>query len=255
MNKIKTTWDPKFYDKAGAFVSAYGKEVVTLLAPQKNEKILDLGCGTGVLANEIAKSGAHVVGIDQSVDMITKAKHHYPHLIFKVGNGQNFSFKTKFDAVFSNAALHWMLEPEKVITCVWKCLKNNGRFVFEMGGKGNIHQMLSIIKSVANTFGITHMPLINYFPKLGEHAVLLENQGFRVVYAELIDRPTKLKEKEGLHNWVRIFRSGLLNAIPKEQHPLFFERIEKAAKKSLYHDGNWYADYVRLRVVAFKEKF
>lgn len=246
------TWNPKLYDEKCGFVSEYGKEIVSLLAPQRDEWILDLGCGTGVLANELVKLGVHVIGIDSSYEMIQQAKSNYPDLTFKVANGHNFKFKKKFDAVFSNAALHWMLEPQKVIASVWQCLKNNGRFVFEMGGKNNLQQLINAIQSAAVMFGVTDFPFTNYFPKLGEYASLLESQGFRVVYAELIDRPTRLGGDEALESWIYAFRGAILEHIPKMQHETFFEYLKAAAKEHLYYDDSWWADYVRLRVVAFK---
>lgn len=252
MNKIKTAWNPQLYNQQCDFVSQYGKDLLSLLAPQKNEHILDLGCGTGTLSNEIAQLGATVVGIDSSADMIEQAKQHYPHLTFEVADGHNFHFKIKFDAVFSNAALHWMLEPKKVIGCVRECLKHNGRFVLEMGGENNIRQVLNAVESADRSCGVEDIPLENYFPKLAQYTTLLEEQGFQVIYAKLMDRPTKLTGKEGLRNWVRVFRSIVLARIPEKQHPAFFGRLEEAARENLYHDDAWWADYVRLRVIALR---
>lgn len=249
----KTSWNAKLYDTQHGFVARYGADLLSLLKPKKGERILDLGCGTGTLTNEIAKSGAEVVGIDSSPEMIAKAKAAFPNIEFKVADGHNFHLNISFDAVFSNAALHWMMEPQKVIACVWQCLKESGRFVFEMGGKYNVKQVLYAIENAAAKSGIPNLPLINYFPGLGEYTNLLEIQGFRVTYAELFDRPTQLEGDEGLRNWICMFRNTVLEQIPKAQHDAFFQHAENSARSHLYHDNIWWADYVRLRAVAIKK--
>jgi trans-aconitate methyltransferase len=249
----KTTWNPTFYDTQHSFVAQYGMELISLLQPQKGERILDLGCGTGTLTSEIAKSGTEVIGIDNSPEMINRAKADHPNINFSIQDGENFHFEEPFAAVFSNAALHWMLAPEKVIACVWQCLLNNGRFVFEMGGKGNINLVAQAIQRAAADFGISHTPILNYFPSLAEYATLLEQGGFRVTYAVHFDRPTELKGKDGLRNWIKMFRNEILGQIPATQHEDFFNRVEELAHPHLYKNRAWWADYVRLRAVALKQ--
>jgi len=250
--KLSTGWNASLYNTKHNFVSDYGADLLLLLKPQPGEHILDLGCGTGTLANEIAKAGATVVGIDSSPEMIDKAKTDYPDIAFKVEDGQNFHFESQFDAVFSNAALHWMMEPKKVMDCVLQCLKPAGRFVFEMGGKNNVRGVLHAIKQTSETFHITHTRLKNYYPSLGEYMGSLEEQGFQAVYAHLFKRPTKLEGADGLRNWVRMFRGDLLQQIPEAQHEQFFEKLEEIARPQLYHEESWWADYVRLRGIAVK---
>jgi len=132
ISTIDTKWNADLYDDKHGFVSKYGEDLVDVLAPQKGERILDLGCGTGYLADLIAKSGATVIGIDSSLDMINKAKAEYPKLEFKVQSATDFHFDEPFDAIFSNATLHWVLDKESAIDCMYTNLKRSGRLVIIM---------------------------------------------------------------------------------------------------------------------------
>ena len=136
-------WDPELYDRNHGFVTHFGIDLLPLLDPQPGERILDWGCGTGHLTAQIAESGADVIGLDSSPEMVAGARAAYPDLSFQPGDAANFSFATPFDAIFSNAALHWIPTPEAVIACVWRALKPGGRFVAESGGKGNAATLIS----------------------------------------------------------------------------------------------------------------
>ena len=245
-------WDSQLYDTQHNFVTKYGNDVLQLLQAQSDELILDLGCGTGALTHTITTSGAKVIGIDSSPQMIAEAQLQYPATEFIVANGHDFSFNQQFDAVFSNAALHWMLKPEQVISRVWESLKPGGRFVFEMGGHSNVSRVLASIVTAAGLIGLPYADVINYYPSLGIYSTLLEQAGFRVEYAQTINRPTKLDGKDGLRNWVKMFRTSVLAQIPETKHEEFFTLLEQTAQPELYKDGIWWADYVRLRAVAKK---
>ncbi|HEY8783083.1 MAG TPA: methyltransferase domain-containing protein [Mucilaginibacter sp.] len=249
-------WNAELYDDKHAFVFQYGESLLDLLDIKPGELILDLGCGTGHLANEIIKRGAEVMGIDYSDEMVEHAAKAYPDIDFKVADAANFHFNKAFDAVFSNAALHWMLKADDVIKCVYENLKHGGRFVGEMGGKGNMELMIAAAKQVLTKYGYKKLGerKVWYFPSLGEYASKLEARGFRVVLASHFDRKTLLQdEREGIAKWLNMF--GLV----------FFEGINEVEKKQIiteitdllepdYNDnGEWYADYVRLRFVAVKE--
>jgi trans-aconitate methyltransferase len=134
--QTKNLWNAKLYDCEHDFVARYGKDAIELLAPKNEEQILDLGCGTGHLTRAIAETGAEVLGIDSAQSMIEEARETYPQLRFEVRDGENLTFNEQFDAVFSNAALHWMKNAEAVVKGVWRSLKSQGRFVAEFGGKG-----------------------------------------------------------------------------------------------------------------------
>jgi trans-aconitate methyltransferase len=246
-------WNANLYDSKHNYVAQYGEDVMGLLAPQAGEHILDLGCGTGHLTAKIAESGAQVIGLDSSPDMIEQAKAAYSHMEFLVGDGANFRFEQPFDAVFSNAALHWMPQAEAVAASVWQALKPGGRFVAEFGGKSNIGRIVEALKHSLDEAGYPPPPEFWYFPSLGEYASLLEKQGFRVVYAVHFDRLTPLEDEDGMRNWIAMFGNGLLAYVSEEAKEAVIDSAERRLRHSLYRDGIWYADYVRLRMVALRE--
>src|SRR4051812_22029220 len=144
MPEIK--WDTKLYNEKHSFVIKYGEDLIGWLHPQKGERILDLGFGTGQLTFEISESCAQVIGMDNSQEMVEKAKATYPHLRFEVRDATNFQFAEKFDAVFSNATLHWINDQQNAIKCIYNNVKEGGRFVFEFGGKRNIERSAAAIE-------------------------------------------------------------------------------------------------------------
>lgn len=247
-------WNPALYDQKHAFVFEYGENLISLLDPQPGESILDLGCGTGHLTKTIAGSGAHVVGIDNSPDMVEAARKNYPHINFVVADARDFSFPTPFDALFSNATLHWVTEPERAVNCIAASLKPGGRFVAEFGGKRNVAQITTAIQqSIWELMRIkVDYPL--YFPSIGEYATLLEKHNLAVHTALLFERPTKLEEGEkGLGNWITMFAGSMFNNLPAGIKQQVLERTEEKLRAPLFKDGHWFADYRRLRIVAYKE--
>ena len=249
------SWQSDFYDRKLDFVSELGRGMVDLLAPKRGETILDLGCGTGDLTHEIAKSGAAVIGIDLSADMIEAARRKYPGIDFRIGDGERFSLERPVDAVFSNAALHWMSRPERVIRCVRDALKPGGRFVAEFGGKGNVGTVVdAIIRVLRRDFGMEvadRNPW--YFPSIGEYSALLERQGFRVVYAAHIDRPTRMKDGgDGLRLWIRGFADFFFEGLGEREKETAIAAIESETRDALFRDGAWHIDYKRLRVMAVR---
>jgi trans-aconitate 2-methyltransferase len=252
---LKNRWDATLYQGSYAFVWQYGEELLNLLSPQPGERILDVGCGTGQLTQQIALVGAEVMGIDASLSMVEQARHNYPDLKFAVADARDFQFEQPFDAVFSNAALHWILEPDAVIRCIYQALKPGGRFVAEFGGKGNIDEIVKALYSVLSTTGCASPETLDlwYFPSIGEYATRLENQGFDVTYAVLFDRPTPLDNGEsGIANWCRMFASRFLERLPAERQMQVIQAVEQRLKPTLYREGTWIADYRRLRVVAIR---
>lgn len=248
-------WASALYESKHSFVWQYGADCLELLSAQRNERVLDLGCGTGQLTQEIAKQGAIAIGIDKAPTMIEQARKNYPDLHFEVAEATNFHFEEPFDAVFSNATLHWIKEPERVISCIWKALKPGGRFVAEFGGKGNIKAITTAINNALETAGNPVTPELNpwYFPSIGEYTTLLEKQGFSVTYATLFERPTALEDgKQGLQNWIEMFANSFLQAIPAHKRSSVIQTIENQLISELYRDETWVADYKRIRVVARK---
>ncbi|WP_410770817.1 class I SAM-dependent methyltransferase [Fontibacillus sp. BL9] len=254
----KQIWQAGLYDEKLGFVAEYGKGVVELLGAKPGERILDLGCGTGDLTQEIFRSGAEVLGMDLSEPMVQQARNKYPQLNFRVGNAEHFELDGPVDAVFSNAALHWMKNARGAATSVWNALKPGGRFVAEFGGKGNVAAIVQSLGTVLEQdYGMDAGPLNPwYFPSLGEYSALLEELGFRISYAAHFDRPTKLGEDEdGLIHWLNAFAAGpFLGSFEEVEKNNVLHKVAKLAKKELFRDGSWYADYVRLRIVAVKRQ-
>ncbi|MBP0017616.1 MAG: methyltransferase domain-containing protein [Cyanobacteria bacterium SBLK] len=251
----QNVWNANLYDREHDFVARYGKDVIELLTPKDRERILDLGCGTGHLTRAIAEMGAEVLGIDRAKTMIEEARKNYPQLHFEVMDGENLTFSQQFDAVFSNAALHWMKNAESVIAGVWRMLKYKGRFVAEFGGKGNVETIVREIENALDRAGYPDNIALNpwYFPSIGEYANLLEKQGFEVRSAMLFDRLTPLKDTEtGLQNWLRMFANPFFKDIPEEKVLEILSAIERESRDRLYIENTWFADYRRLRVVAIK---
>jgi trans-aconitate methyltransferase len=246
-------WDAALYEAKHSFVWERGADLLELLAPQAGERILDLGCGTGHLTARIAGAGASVVGLDSSPEMIAEAKRNYPELEFIVADARDFRFEKPFDAVFSNAMLHWILEPERVVQSVGEALVTGGRFVAELGGQGNVERLVNGLRRARTAIGFPveagYSPW--YFPTVGEYASLLETQGLEVTFALLFDRPTPLEDGEaGMRNWIRMFGASFLAGIsPEKQDELIFV-AEQQLRKELFHEGKWHADYRRLRIVA-----
>lgn len=242
-------WNPALYDDKHAFVWKQAEDLIALLAPQPRERILDLGCGTGRLTEQIAASGAEVIGIDADAAMIEQARRQFPAGRFTQSDARNFSFPAPFDAVFSNAALHWIKEPEKVVSRISAALRPGGRFVAEFGGKGNVREVLKAIAAARKRRGEPEIASLWYFPSVAEYAARLEQEGLMVTYAILFDRPIALEGGEaGLRNWIVTFANSL---VPSDSG--LIDLIEEAARPKLFQDGVWRVDYRRIRIVAFKE--
>jgi trans-aconitate methyltransferase len=247
-------WNPSLYDQKHAFVFEYGKDLISLLQPQPGETILDLGCGTGHLTKAIAASGARVIGIDNSAKMIETARNTYPEIEFLVADARDFSFPFPFDAIFSNAALHWIPEAEQVVQCIAASLKTDGRLVAEFGGKGNIAHIITAIQQSMRELLQIEVGADWYFPSIGEYATLLEKHGLAVSSAWLFDRPTQLEDGEqGMRNWIKMFKESMFLAIPDDAREKVLARVEEKLRPVLFRDGDWFADYRRLRIVAYKD--
>ena len=240
-------WDAADYIRSAAFVPALGAPVLALLDPQPGEHILDLGCGDGILTAKIVDAGATVVGIDASENMVAAARER--GLDAQVGNGEALAFGPEFDAVFSNAALHWMLDGEAVAAGVYRALKPGGRFVGEMGGQGNVATLRAGIRAelVARGYPVpANDP--QWYPAPDEFAAIYAQAGFTDIDAQLIPRPTPLPE--GVAGWLRVFRAGFMDSakVPDADQAGIAQAVEqKLAPKLQQPDGSWVADYVRLR--------
>jgi trans-aconitate methyltransferase len=245
MGSTQQIWDPQGYARHASFVPALGVPVLQLLDPQPGEQVLDLGCGDGVLTQEIVARGAVVVGVDASPSMVEAARAR--GLDACVMAGEALAFAGDFDAVFSNAALHWMRDAEAVIAGVARALRPGGRFVGEFGGHGNVAAIVVALTAAAEELGLDAASLHPwFFPTPAAYARHLERGGFTVETIDLIPRPTSLPS--GLAGWLETFAGPFLTALLPAERGRFLARVEALAATALKdEEGGWTADYVRLR--------
>jgi trans-aconitate methyltransferase len=245
------SWNPQAYATNARFVSDLGEPLLRLLEPQPGELIVDLGCGDGALTEKIADCGCKVIGVDSSLAQLLASKQR--KLQAAVMDGHTLCFRQQFDAVFTNAALHWMKEPEKVIDGVRLALKPGGRFIGEFGGKGNVETIRSALHAALVRRGIQPTAVDPwYYPAPEEYSQLLSQAGFTVAYIELIPRPTKLPGD--ILAWLEIFAQPFTKAVSDAEQPGFLEEVrDELASRLRDGSGNWFADYVRLRFKAMKE--
>ena len=255
MAEMTNRWNAREYDAKHAFVYEKAKGLVDLLAPKSDERILDLGCGTGVLTSEIAATGATAFGIDRSPEMVAQAKSKFPALRFEVVDATKMEFDGEFDAVFSNAVLHWIPEAEQVVRGIARALKPGGRFVAEFGGKGNIQTLVKGFHRAFAGLGMSEPEDVSpwFYPGIAEYAALLEKHGLEVRSASLFERPTVLEDgSKGLENWIRVFRETFVEKMGEEAAAKWIHEVERQCRAELFKDGDWVLDYRRLRITAYK---
>ncbi|MDJ0970742.1 MAG: methyltransferase domain-containing protein [Kiloniellales bacterium] len=249
-NSSAQHWDPERYARNARFVADLGAPLVELLAPQAGETILDLGCGDGALTETLVAKGAVVVGVDGSAEQVAAARAR--GLDARQADGQSLDFEAAFDAVFSNAALHWMRQADAVIAGVWRALKPGGRFVGEMGGAGNVAGITTALMAAVNRRGLDGEAANPwYFPTPEDYRRRLESQGFEVLSIALIDRPTPLPGP--MADWLETFAETFLKLVPDEARADLAAEVSEALRPTHCDaEGRWTADYVRLRFSARK---
>jgi trans-aconitate methyltransferase len=255
MKYMLSDWNAPLYDASHAFVWEFGRDLLALLAPQPGERILDIGSGTGHLTAEIAQSGAEVLGIDRSEAMIAQARDNFPQLAFETRDVCALPYHAEFDAIFSNAVLHWVKPPEGAVAAMARALKPGGRLVLEFGGRGNIRILVEAAYRALRQLGVPHPERFNpwYFPSVAEYSAILESCGIEVTFAHLFDRPTPLQDSEfGIETWFRMFGSRLMEPLDETGASEFFRLVADYAAPYLLRDGNWSADYRRLRIAGYK---
>jgi SAM-dependent methyltransferase len=246
----KQHWSAERYAKTAHFVPRMGAPVAELLAPRPGEHILDLGCGDGVLTEKIAAAGAIVVAVDAAPDMVAAARAR--GLDAWVMAGQDLDFDQAFDAVFSNAALHWMRPPERILAGVYRALKPGGRFVAEMGGHNNTAAILVALSAVLGRRGLdAHRLSPWYFPSAAAYGEKLEAAGFAIDEIGIVPRPTPLPA--GLEAWLETFAEDFLGALPPSDRFAARREVAELLRPVLMDErGIWIADYVRLRFRAIR---
>lgn len=242
------SWDPKRYIHNAAFVPELGRPVLEWLAPRAGERILDLGCGDGTLTAELVAAGCEVVGVDSSPEQVAAARAR--GLDARVADATRLTFEAEFDAVFSNAVLHWITTPDDVIAGVARALRPGGRCVGEFGGAGNVAQIEAALAAALARRGIEPRAVNPwYFPTPEEYGARLTARGFHVERIELIPRPTPVPT--GIRGWLETFGGPFTSAVAAAEREEFVAEVERAVEPALRQpDGTWIVDYVRLRFAA-----
>ncbi|MGI9531213.1 class I SAM-dependent methyltransferase [Lutimonas sp.] len=249
-------WNVDLYNKKHGFVHEYGADLVQVLDPKPDERILDLGCGSGQLTKEIAAFTDQVIGIDSSKEMIETSQEMFQDLEFYQMNAESFQFDRGFDAIFSNAVLHWVKDQKAASQNMLRHLKSGGRLVVEFGGAGNVATITNAIRSCLEDRGyLTNASLERwYFPSISAYSSLLEEVGFEVVHAQLYDRPTLLDSKNaGIKDWIEMFGAHFFEGVEEGEKNDILDDVQKKVESSCFYNGNWYADYRRIRVVAIRK--
>ena len=247
-------WNSELYQSSHSYIWRYGRDLLALLDAKPGERILDVGCGTGQLSAEIAHRGAEVVGVDSSAEMIADARRNFPEVRFEVARAESLPYAAEFDAVLSNAALHWVPDQHGALASIARALKPGGRFVFEMGGYKNLGRVLQASCEAMRSLGVpepeSRIPW--FFPSIGKYAPLVESHGFTVKYAVLFDRPTPLEGMQGFARWIEMFGNFAISSVAPERREELARHWEELARPMLFHKGVWTLDHTRLRMLAIK---
>ncbi|GAB6930467.1 class I SAM-dependent methyltransferase [Paenibacillus sp. JCM 10914] len=228
--------------------------ILALLQPEPEERILDIGCGMGEYMAGMASAGALPTGIDLSEKMLERARLKYPHLDFQMKDICHYRTEVPYDAVFSNAVLHWIQDAPAVARSIWLALRDGGRFVAEFAGYGNVGVLVAAMKQELIARGYEwkgRNPW--YHPTIGEYASLLEQTGFRVVFAQHFDKPTALKGNMGVKDWMDSFAHYFFPDLSSTEKIAIYQAIEDQVKPQLYHEGRWVLDTSRIQIVAIKD--
>ena len=237
-------WDAGDYARVGGFVAELGGAALDLLDPKPGERILDVGCGEGTLTKRVLERGATVLGIDNSPQMIAAARANGVDALLLAA--EHMQFFAEFDAAFSNAALHWVLEKEQAARAIFRALKPGSRFAGEMGGEGNLEKLREALDEELIIRGyVPPVEASNWYASPDEFARVYEAAGFDEIDARLIERPTPIEH--GVAEWVTTFRRGWLDRAQVPEN----ERAEIAAAIA-DRVGSNVADYVRLRFIMRK---
>ena len=242
------TWDPDAYAEHARFVSDLGAPVVDLLAPKLGERVLDLGCGDGALTERLVAAGCRVVAVDSSPEQVWAALAR--GLDARILDASDLAFDQEFDAVFSNAVLHWIADVDGVIGRVWSALKPGGRFVAEFGGAGCVASIRAAFTDALGRRGVDAAGVDPwYFPTADEYRARLESRGFRVDLISIFPRPTPLPTD--VASWLRIFAQPFLAGVAPGDRAALVDEVRGLLEPTLLTpEGTWVVDYVRVRTAA-----
>lgn len=251
---MKNNWDSDNYTDNFQFVHKYGEELINFLTVPEGSFVVDLGCGNGVLTQALSEKGFRTLGIDASETMLEKAKNLHPELHFKLDDACEFRLDEKADAVFSNAVFHWIDNHDSLIENISANLKPGGELVLGFGGKGCADTVHKALETAFSDNGLKYVNCFN-FRSIGEFAPILERHGFRVEYAVLFDRPTEQRGENGLENWINMFITSAFEGIDINIKEKVIAQTAELCRPKLYIKGNWYIDYVRIRIKAVKQQY
>ena len=244
-------WNSDLYDQKLNFVSRYGEALLRYVPDDKTQRILDIGCGTGMLTAELADKSGYVLGIDASEDMIRRAKEMYPQVDFKVEDSLCMTYQEDWDVVFSNAVFHWIPDHNLLLQHIYQALKPHGLLVAEFGGYGNIATIVNAYTEVADKYGYQYKSRFN-FQKAEDFNALLVKNGFTVDDIYDYDRPTPIKDEAGMKHICSQFFKTELDAIPEDIAARILQEMYDMVLQKLWNGKEWVADYRRLRVIAHK---
>lgn len=253
------TWDAHHYRQRHAFVYESSQDLVAAwLDPQPGEQVLDLGCGSGELSARIASRGTAVTGIDASEAMVRAARARFgvswpDTLHFEVQDARQLPYHARFDAVFSNAALHWMGPLGPVFAGIHAALKPGGRLVLEMGGAGNIQVTLDAVQHAVQSLGLPELQHPWTFPSTAELTTLIEEAGLQAHQVSWFERPSLLVGEDGFRAWLDGFGGGWLGPLTPEERLAVTQAAEQYARPRLWNGESWASDYCRLRANAVRK--
>lgn len=253
---MKFNWNPDLYSNKHGFVFKYGEEMVKLLNPQNGEIILDIGCGTGELTKQISDLCKKVIGIDNSKEMIQSAQKKYPEITFVETDAKDYKLNEKFDAIFSNAVLHWIPQADMMIRNANRHLRIGGRYVVEFGGQGCNYSIINTLAEQLDNHGLDYprIETMLYYPSISEYSTLLEKNGFEVNVALLFDRPTELKGGyQGLNDFIEMFLNWLFKHVSDSDKSTIIKRTIDVLEPQIFNGTSWIADYRRIRIMAQKK--
>lgn len=249
---IAQEWDPNRYRQDAGFVANLGEPLIDLLTLPVGARVLDLGCGDGLLTRKLVERGYQVLGVDASVHQIEAARAL--GLPARVMDGEALEFDGEFEAVFSNATLHWLKHTQRVVHGVARALVPGGQLVAECGGAGNVEQIERALVAGLDRRGLDgqrHVPWLFEGPE--HYRAALEAAGFEVESMQQFQRPTPLPGD--VTAWLEVFGQSFLSALPDPERPAYLREVREALQPALQRpDGSWVADYVRLRFVARKRR-
>lgn len=249
-----SVWDPVLYSNLCSFVPENGRELISMLNPREGERILDLGCGTGELSSKVAQAGADVTGLDASGAMIEAARRNYPDLTFIEDDAISHDPDESYDAIFSNAVLHWITRQDSLLSSVRSMLRPGGRFVVEMAREGNINRIRNELFRALNEAGYPPETLDPwFFPSAESYGKRLTERGFSLRTMDRFEHSAVLDGDEGFHLWLTVFCQRILMVLDQAERKDLAETVKERLRDDRFDGKSWRLNYRRLRFVAVRE--